>query len=119
MSPGGTLYTIGFPTIFKRKSSIKQTLVELSRKAEYAEFLSMFVFFEFCAYFIVFLLSVQLKKITFQVKESRRALFVTKGFLWKTAKTIVKNCKNQPNPRPYFLTDLQILALRNYNSFME
>ena len=42
-----TVVKNGFPTIFIRKFNIKQTLVELRRRAEYAEFLCMFVSFEF------------------------------------------------------------------------
>ena len=37
----------GFPTILIRKFNIKQNLVELRRRAEYAEFLCVFVSFEF------------------------------------------------------------------------
>ena len=51
-------------TIFKRKSNVKQILVELSKLYPWL-CLSLF---EFWAYFVVFLFSVQLKKITFQVQ---------------------------------------------------
>ena len=48
--------------IFKRKSNVKQILVELSKLNPWL-CLSLF---EFCAYFVVFLFSVQLKKILFR-----------------------------------------------------
>ena len=57
-------------TIFKRKSNVKQILVELSKLYPWL-CLSLF---EFWAYFVVFLFSVQLKKITFLVWESQSVL---------------------------------------------
>ena len=57
-------------TIFKRKSNVKQILVELSKLYPWL-CLSLF---EFWAYFVVFLFSVQLKKINFLVRESQSVL---------------------------------------------
>ena len=59
-------------TIFKRKSNVKQILVELSKLYPWL-CLSLF---EFWAYFVVFLFSVQLKKITFLVWESQSVLSI-------------------------------------------
>ena len=59
-------------TIFKRKSNVKQILVELSKLYSWL-CLSLF---EFWAYFVVFLFSVQLKKITFLVWESQSVLSI-------------------------------------------
>ena len=59
-------------TIFKRKSNVKQILVELSKLYPWL-CLSLF---EFWAYFVVFLFSVQVKKITFLVKGSQSVLSI-------------------------------------------
>ena len=66
------LYKFVSSTIFKRKSNVKQILVELSKLCPWL-CLSLF---EFWAYFVVFLFSVQLKKITFLVWESQSVLSI-------------------------------------------